>query len=80
MCVERKTYKKYESIKKKKVNSNSPLKLDTSKCFYLLPLSKTILSPPKQNILKTFLNRIPPNFIYFFPFVSRIDKDNSNKE
>ena len=40
---------------KTKVNSNFPRKLDTSKSFYILSLSKTILSLPKQNILKTFL-------------------------
>ena len=35
ICVGRKTCKQYESIKKKtKVNSNSPPKLDISKCFY----------------------------------------------
>ena len=39
---------------KTKVNSNFPPKLDTSKSFYILSLSKTILSLPKQNILKTF--------------------------
>ena len=40
---------------KTKVNSKFPPKLDTSKSFYILSLSKTILSLPKQNILKTFL-------------------------
>ena len=69
-CVERKTYKQYESIKNNTNNSNSPPKLDTSKCFYLLPLSKTILSPPKQNILKTFLNRIPTFHLFLPLFVT----------
>ena len=37
---------------KTKVNSNSTPKLDTSKSFYILALSKTILFLLKQNILK----------------------------
>ena len=64
---------------KTKANSNSPPKLDTSKSFNILPLSKTILSPPKQSILKTFLNRIS-TFHLFLPLLSCIDKDNSNKK
>ena len=63
------------------MQTNSPPKLDNqNKTKKKLPLSRKILSPPKQNILKTFLNKIPPDFIYFCPFLSRIDKDNSDKE
>ena len=42
---------------KTKANSNSPPKLDTSKSFNILPLSKTILSPPKQRIFKNLFKQ-----------------------
>ena len=54
---------------KTKINSNSLPKLDTSKCFYILPLLKTNLSPSKQNILKTFLNKIPTFYLFLPLFV-----------
>ena len=61
---------RHKNNMKTKINSNSPPKLDTSKSFYILPVSKTILSPPKQNILKTFLNRIPTFHLFLPIFVT----------
>ena len=46
------------------MQTNSPPKLDKSKKIYILPLSKTILSFPKQNILKqdSHISSISPPF------------------
>ena len=52
------------------MQTNSPRKLDTPKSFYILPLLKTTLSPPKQNILKTFLNKIPTFHLFLPLFVT----------
>ena len=46
------------------MQTNSPPKLDTSKSFYILPLSKTISSPPNQNILKNLFK-----FNLFLPLI-----------
>ena len=51
------------------MQTNSPPTLDTS---------KTMLTPPKQNIL-VFSTHIP-TFHLNLPLFSQIDKDDSNKE
>ena len=49
---------------KTKVNSNFPPKLDTSKSFHILPLSKTNLTPPKQNKHDSHISFISPPFCH----------------
>ena len=48
----------------KKINSNSPPKLDTSKSFYILPFSKTNSTPPKQNKQDSHISFISPPFCH----------------
>ena len=48
----------------KKINSNSPPKLDTSKSFYILPFSNTHSTPPKQNKQDSHISFISPPFCH----------------
>ena len=69
---------------KTKVNSNSTPKLDISKSFYILPLTKQFHLPLNKTFLKTsfFLNlklkkkkkKLFPHFIYFSPFCHVLTK------
>ena len=46
------------------MQTNSPRKLDTPKSFYILPLLKTTLSPPKQNKQDSHISSISPPFCH----------------
>ena len=46
------------------MQTNSPRKLDTPKSFYILPLSKKISSPHKQNKQDSHILSISPPFYH----------------
>ena len=46
------------------MQTKSPPKLDTSKTFYILPLSKTISTPPKQSKQDSHISTISPIFCH----------------